>query len=49
MTDCVDTIFEQEMVREDAVDVMLGSEYGDLIDLVEGIRPSILDAEKEDV
>lgn len=48
MTSPVDAIFEIEMAREDSLEVMLGSGYGDLIDLVsENTRASIFDPEKE--
>lgn len=48
MTNPVDAVFEKEMVREDTLDIMLGSGYGDLIDLVEeNVKGSIFDAEKE--
>lgn len=42
----VDEFLEQEMVREDAVAVMIGSGYGDLIDLmIEEPHKSIFDNE----
>lgn len=42
----VDDFLEQEMVREDAVAVMIGSGYGDLIDLmIEEPHKSIFDNE----
>lgn len=42
----VDDFLEQEMVREDAVAVMIGSGYGDLIDLMtEEPHKSIFDNE----
>lgn len=42
----VDDFLEQEMIREDAVAVMIGSGYGDLIDLMtEEPHKSIFDNE----
>lgn len=42
----VDDFLEQEMVREDAVAIMIGSGYGDLIDLMtEEPHKSIFDNE----
>lgn len=48
MTNPVDAVFEQEMVREDTVEIILGSGYGDIIDLVnDNVKGSIFDSEKE--
>lgn len=49
MTKGVDDVFEHELDTEDTVDVMIGSGYGDLIDIMsEASKPSIFDTEKED-
>jgi hypothetical protein len=42
MTKPVDDFFEQSMLREDTVDAMIGSGYGDIIDIIEeGAKVSI--------
>lgn len=46
MVKAVDDFFEKEMIREDAVEVMIGSGYGDLIDIMtEEPHKSIFDNE----
>ena len=43
----VDDFLEKEMVREDAVEIMIGSGYGDLIDVMtEEPHKSIFDNEE---
>lgn len=47
MTESVDAVFKHEIDREDSVDAMLGSGYGDLIDILEeNTKVSIFDTEE---
>lgn len=50
MTNPVDAVFEREIVKEDSVDIMIGSGFGDLIDIVNDCaKGSIFDADKEEL
>lgn len=47
MTKDVDDVFMKDIDREDSLDAMLGSGYGDLIDMIqENYKPSIFDPEE---
>lgn len=49
MVKTADEVFAQEIIREDAVDVLIGSGYGDIIDLmIQSKKTSIFDSPDEE-